>query len=251
MTPIPRQVDFHCHLDLYPDLEEAISACEDTQTATLAVTTTPKAFRRNLQLSSKSKFVRVGIGLHPHLAEERWTELPLFEVLLRETRYVGEIGLDAGPHFYRSLDRQTQVFRRILSACAEQGNKILSVHSVRTVSKILDCVEELFPMDAGKVVLHWFSGSAAEAARASSLGCYFSINQAMFRSERGLAVIKTLPIDRLLTETDGPFVEVDSNPIRPGDVAEAIRLLALARGYDADSMRKQVVINFVALVAQR
>ena len=106
-------------------------------------------------------------------------------------------------------------------------------------------------MDAGKVVLHWFSGSAAEAARASSLGCYFSINQAMFRSERGLAVIKTLPIDRLLTETDGPFVEVDSNPIRPGDVAEAIRLLAMARGYDADSMRKQVVINFVALVAQR
>jgi TatD DNase family protein len=168
MTPMPHHVDFHCHLDLYPDLEEAIRACEDAQTATLAVTTTPKAFRRNLQLSSKSKFVRAGLGLHPHLVEERLTELPLFEALLHETRYVGEIGLDAGPRHYRSLDCQTKVFRRILSVCAEQGNKILSVHSVRTASKILDCVEEHFNLDAGKVVLHWFGGSITNSSKSKS-----------------------------------------------------------------------------------
>ncbi|RWA64053.1 Qat anti-phage system TatD family nuclease QatD [Mesorhizobium sp.] len=244
----PRWVDFHCHLDLYPDLADAISVCEEARVATLAVTTTPKAFRHNLQLASKTEFVRVGLGLHPHLAHERWNELPLFEALLPETRYVGEIGLDAGPRFYRSMDRQTEVFRRILTACAKQGDKILSVHSVRTASQILDHVAELLPASRGKVVLHWFSGSATEAKRAIELGCFFSINQAMFRSERAMAVIKKLPTDRLLTETDGPFVEVNGRPIRPGDAGEATRLLAEISGMEPAEMRNRIVKNLATLV---
>lgn len=216
--------------------------------ATLAVTTTPKAFRRNVQLASKAEFVRVGLGLHPHLAHERWNELPLFEALLPETRYVGEVGLDASPRFYRTMDRQTDVFRKILAACAERGDKILSVHSVRTASQILEHVKELLPETRGKVVLHWFSGSAAEAERATALGCYFSINQAMFRSERTLAVIKKLPLERLLTETDGPFLEVNGRPIGPGDTGEATRLLAETLGIEPAEMRDNIIKNLATLV---
>ncbi len=58
--------------------------------ATLAVTTTPKAFRQNMNLAKGAEFVRIGLGMHPHLAGQRWSELPLFETLLPETRYVGE-----------------------------------------------------------------------------------------------------------------------------------------------------------------
>jgi TatD DNase family protein len=242
-------VDFHCHLDLYPDLAEAIRSCDAARTATLAVTTTPKAFRQNIQLASKSEFVRVGLGLHPQLVHERWSELQLFEALLPETRYVGEIGLDAGPQFYRSFERQTEAFRRILIACANYGNKILSVHSVRSASKVLDHVEELLPRDSGKVVLHWFGGTAAEASRAASLGCYFSVNQAMFKSDRGVSLIKKLPLDRILTETDGPFVEIDGKPIAPGDVSEVVRLIASAVGCGVHDMRRTIVKNFAALVS--
>ncbi|TPJ44462.1 TatD family deoxyribonuclease [Mesorhizobium sp. B2-7-1] len=243
-------VDFHCHLDLYPDLADAIGTCDDARTATLAVTTTPKAFRRNVQLASKSEFVRVGLGLHPQLVHERWNELPLFEALLPETRYVGEVGLDAGPQHYRTFERQTEAFRRILIACASHRDKILSVHSVRTASKVLDHVEELLPRGSGKVVLHWFSGSAAEASRAASLGCYFSINQAMFKSDRGVSLVKKLPPDRLLTETDGPFVEIEGHPIGPGDVLEVVRLLASTLGNEVDDMRRTVVKNLAALVSR-
>ena len=59
----PTLVDFHCHLDLYPDLATAISACDARRAATLAVTTTPKAFSHNRQLASKSEYVRVALGL--------------------------------------------------------------------------------------------------------------------------------------------------------------------------------------------
>ena len=208
----PDYVDFHTHLDLYPDLRRAIAACDRRRTATLAVTTTPKAFVRNLELAEASQFVRVGLGLHPQLVQERSGELALFEKLLRRSRYVGEVGLDGGPHHYRSLDLQKSVFQRILRLSADEGNKILSIHSVRAAKLVLDLLEKHLPSHRGSVVLHWFSGSASEARRAASLGCYFSVNERMLASANGRQVLLEIPDDRLLTETDGPFVERDGRP---------------------------------------
>lgn len=248
MSPKPRQVDFHCHLDLYPDLAAAIATCEAEKTATLAVTTTPKAFRQNMKLAGSSQFVRVGLGLHPHLAAERKSELSLFEALLPETRYVGEVGLDAGPRFFRTLSEQTEVFTRILAMCAAEGNKILSVHSVRTAGKVLDLIEEMLPADRGRVVLHWFSGTKFEIRRAAALGCYFSINQAMLEKPKGQELIQSIPSDRLLTETDGPFIEEAGKAIGPGRVEPALRQLATTLALSFEETQELVVKNLVALV---
>ena len=246
---MPSRVDFHCHLDLYPDLALAIEACETSRTATLAVTTTPKAFRQNKRMAQGAEFVRIGLGLHPHLVEERRSEMALFEALLPETRYVGEVGLDAGPRFYGSMPQQLSVFRQVLSLCNAAGNKILSIHSVRTAGQVLDCVEELLPRDSGRVVLHWFSGSQAEARRAAELGCYFSVNQAMLARERGRTLVASLPEDRLLTETDGPFVESDVGPIGPGDVSLVVERLSALLDKNAADVQRQIVRNLIALVS--
>jgi len=72
----------------------------------------------------------------------------------------------------------------------------------------------------------WFTGSKAEARRASELGCYFSINAAMMTNERGRDLITTLPFERLLTETDGPFTKIDGRPACPVDVETTIDALA-------------------------
>jgi len=249
MSPRPHQVDFHCHLDLYPDLAEAIARCDAAQTATLAVTTTPKAFRQNVKLAQRSKFVRVGLGLHPHLVAERSSELALFEALLSETRYVGEVGLDAGPRFYRSMPQQIEVFRRVLEMCCAQGGKILSVHSVRTASKVLDMIEEFLPRDRGQVVMHWFSGTRAEARRATELGCYFSINQVMLEKPKGQELVQSLPTNRLLTETDGPFVEENAQPIAPGAVQKVVHDLSNILNISVGHAREMVVQNLVELVS--
>jgi len=237
----PEFVDFHCHLDLYPDLNGAIAKCDALRAATLAVTTTPKAFPRNRQLAMHSELVRVGLGLHPQLVEERAAELDLFESLLPETRYVGEVGLDAGPRYYRSFELQKQVFRRILNLCADAGDKVLSVHSVRSAKHVLDLIEECLPVDRGTVVLHWFTGSAAEARRGVQLGCYFSVNERMWASPNGRRVLKSIPDDRVLTETDGPFVERSGQPVAPGEVLLVLNEIANMWGVDSETVRKRIV----------
>jgi TatD DNase family protein len=105
------------------------------------------------------------------------------------------VGLDAGPQFYKSLEAQTQVFRKILERCADAGGKVLTVHSVRSVPAVLDLIESHLPQDRGLVVLHWFTGTMTEARRATALGCYFSINAEMIRSDRGRALISDLPVE--------------------------------------------------------
>lgn len=251
LTRTPRLVDFHCHLDLYPDHVALIRECDREAVATLAVTTTPKAWPRNRDLAQESTHVRVALGLHPQLVAEREAELQLFERFLPETRYVGEVGLDAGPRFYSSFVAQERVFARVLALCAEQGDKILTLHSVRAVVKVLDSLDRNLPPDRGRVVLHWFTGTAAEARRASERGCYFSVNSEMLRSPKHRQLLVKLPPDRLLTETDGPFVISEGLPVRPRAVAQTVADLAKLRGETAEAMALRIVSNLRALVTIR
>jgi TatD DNase family protein len=247
----PDYVDFHTHLDLYPDLSSAIAACDRRRTATLTVTTTPKAFARNRELADSSEFVRVALGLHPQLVEERSDEIALFEKLLPRSRYVGEVGLDAGPRHYRSLDLQKSIFERVLRLCALEEGKILSVHSVRATKPVLDMVEEHMPRERGTVVLHWFTGSVKEVRRGVQLGCYFSVNERMLNSPNGQHVLREIPLDRLLTETDGPFVERNGRPVEAGDVKYAVEAIAGLRGQTLMDIRRQILKNLGALIGGR
>jgi TatD DNase family protein len=241
-------VDFHCHLDLYPDFEAAIANAEAARVYTLTVTTTPKAWRRNLELTRGTRYVRAALGLHPQLVAERANELALWERHLSETRYVGEVGLDAGPRFYKSLDAQKQVFCGILERCAAAGGKILTVHSVRSVPAVLEMIERHLPQDRGVVVLHWFTGTRAEAQRALALGCYFSINSEMLLSERGRTLVAELPMNRILTETDGPFTSIDGQPAGPTTVGATVREIAGVRNEAHESVVNAMHANVKILM---
>ncbi len=162
--------------------------------------------------------------------------MALWEHHLSETRYIGEVGIDASPRFYKSLDVQKQVFRTILERCADAGGKILTVHSVRSVRIVPDMIERHLTRDRGVVALHWFTGTKAEARRAATLGCYFSINAEMMRSDRGRTLVAELPMDRLLTETDGPFTQMDGRPTEPNDARKAIDTLAGVRNLAASAI---------------
>ncbi len=241
-------VDFHCHLDLYPDHAAAIAQAESAGVYTLTVTTTPRAWPRNRELTEKTHYVRAALGLHPQLAEERADELPLWERYLSETRYVGEVGLDAGPRYYKSLDIQKRVFRTVLERCAEAGGKILTVHSVRTAGAVLEMIAKYLPAARGTVVLHWFTGSRSEARQAVALGCYFSVNTEMTRNERGRALIADLPVERLLTETDGPFTRIHGRPSHPMDALIVVDAIAQTRGTTSAIIAGAVRTNLGTLI---
>lgn len=244
----PRGVDFHCHLDLYPDHEAAIARAEAARVYTLTVTTTPKAWPRNHALTKDTRYVRAALGLHPQLVGERGSELPLWEKHLVETRYVGEVGLDAGPRFYKSFEAQKRVFRTVLERCAEAGGKILTVHSVRSAPTVLEMIEAHLPPTRGAVVLHWFTGSRTDARRATALGCFFSVNAEMTRTDKGKMLVADLPLDRLLTETDGPFTQANGRAAEPSDVGAAVSAIAASRGLSVEKVSRAVRLNLQSLL---
>lgn len=247
----PGLVDFHCHLDLYPDHAGAVERCERAGVFTLTVTTTPKAWPRSHELASTTRHVRAALGLHPQLVADRAHEISLWEEYLPRTRYVGEVGLDAGPRFYKSFETQKEVFARVLSRCAASGDKIVTTHSVRAIKTVLDMIEKLMPPNRGRVVLHWFTGTVAEARRAVDLGCYFSVNAAMLANEKRSEITKTLPLDRVLTETDGPFTQTDSRPTTPSDVWIAVEGLARLHGIPPTDVSATIMRNLKSLLTEQ
>lgn len=240
-------VDFHCHLDLHKDMAAAYRRCEALRCATLSMTTTPKAFERNRQFAARTRFVKAALGLHPQLVADRAAELPLLESLLPSTRYVGEIGLDAGKAHYPSFDKQQQIFDRILRLCANQGGKIISVHSVRCPKKVLDSIEIAGVHRTCFVILHWFSAPRSEIQRAIDMGCYFSINERLLSNENGRALVELSPQDRVVTETDAPFLEHCSRPIEAGDVHRCLTLLAEFWSMQTDIVQSKIAKNASSL----
>ncbi len=187
--------------------------------------------------------------MHPQLIHERKDEISLWDQYLMEARYVGEVGIDAGPRYYRSLDLQKEVFGHVLQRCAREGNKVLSVHSVRSAKMVLDLIEAHFSPSRGTIILHWFSGSLSEARRAAELGCYFSINAQMLSNERGRRLVAGLGADRILTETDGPFTQMNDKPARPSDVGHTVEAIAEVRRCPAQEVQDRIARNLRSLLA--
>lgn len=241
-------VDFHCHLDLYPDHRAAVQEAEAAGIFTLAVTTTPRAWPRNHEFAQATRHVRAALGLHPQLVGEHASELALWDSYLAEARYIGEVGLDAGPRFYKSFDLQKQVFEHILRRCAKAGNKVISVHTIRTAKAVLDHIEAYLPSGQGKIVLHWFTGTKAEAKRAIEMDCYFSVNAEMFNSERHISMVSTLPLERLLTETDGPFTQTGERPSKPSDVLVVVEAIGRLHGLSSLEVIANIKANLRGLL---
>ncbi|WP_162737460.1 Qat anti-phage system TatD family nuclease QatD [Agrobacterium deltaense] len=238
-------IDFHCHLDLFPSPEKVADDIERTGTYLLSVTNTPKAFPKTAQLAKGRKRIRTALGLHPQLVKERHTEVPLFRRLLGETRYVGEIGIDGGNDCAHFLDLQKDVFDGLLHASAEIGGRILSIHSRHASGEVVEALSR--HRAAGLPILHWYSGSAAHADKAVQMGAWFSVGLPMLKSRRASSLISSLPRDRILTETDAPFVSTPGGDYPADALSKTEAALASHWKCDVDQVRRQLHANLSAL----
>ncbi len=150
----------------------------------------------------------------------------------------------AYPHGYSSREQQLESFRFVLQLMCTSP-KFVSVHSRRAETAVLDLLEEAA---ATPVVFHWFTGSQAQLERLLHQGHYCSVNPAMVQSTRSKALIEQIPRDRLLTETDGPFVHIGPRPAQPIDVAQVERFIANLWMCSVEEVRTQVYMNMRAVI---
>ena len=235
-------IDFHCHLDLYADPVAVRDECQRRGLYLLSVTTTPSAWKKTAELGANGKRVRTALGLHPQLAQQRMGELALFDELLPAARYVGEIGLDGSAEFRSQWQGQGKTFEHILRRCSDAGGRIMSIHSRRASREVLDALEA-FP-NAGTPVLHWFSGSPRDLDRAVTLGCWFSVGPGMLAGQRGRSLVMRMPRQRVVTESDGPFAQVNGESVMPWIVEGAIRDIAQLWNLPAESTEQVIHNNF-------
>jgi TatD DNase family protein len=242
-----RFVDTHCHIDLYPDYETVIQVTEKAQIYTIAVTNTPSVFRQCAALLERSRFLRPALGLHPELAVQRHSELALFADLLPETRYVGEVGLDfvSSDPDVRTLQRQ--VFATVLDQCAQQDHKVLTIHSRRAAAEVVEMIGNNYPSTC---ILHWFSGSKTVLQQAIAQGCYFSINSSMLANSKGSSTVSAIPRDRVLTETDGPFIQLRGHVVQPSDVQDVVLQLSSLWNTTAEDAQRIIYTNFQRILSR-
>jgi len=233
----------HCHLDLFPDPARTLD--DAPHTVVVLATELPSQYRLLAVRFRGDNRVRVALGLHPlRAATASALELNQLTRQLANTDYVGEVGLDFSRHGRDTKDAQLKVFDRLL-AQPSLRHKVVTVHSRGAESVVIERLRA-----AGVVaILHWYTGPARLIAEALDAGLYFSINPAMLRSEKGKALVASLPHDRALTESDGPFAKVHGHEAAPADMATLASELARAWGMQLDEACDQIYGNMARLYA--
>ncbi len=258
-------IDSHCHIDgpeYDADREEVIArACAAGVTTMLVVGTGDPhtdAFDRAVELAEKHREVYAAVGVHPHDAKlfDDPAERRLLDLVRQRARVIawGEIGLDY--HYDHSpRDVQRDVFRKQLRL-ARNLNLPVVIHSRAADEDTINILrEELTNYERGGV-LHCFGGSLAMARDAIKLGFFISFagNLTFKKAEDLREVARDLPLDRLLIETDCPYltpVPFRGRRNEPAHVIETARCLAGIHRAEVEEIARITSDNFVKLFGVR
>jgi len=237
-------LDSHCHLDLYSNPLQVASEATNRGVFTIAVTNLPSHFRIGLSHVRSLPRIRLGLGLHPLAANEHARELDCFEKSLNLTSFVGEVGLDFSREGKDTRNVQLASFRAIASLLAK-APKVISLHSRGAETAVLDILMEFkIPI----AIFHWYSGPLGSLDEAISKGHYFSVNPAMILSQKGKKLVARIPPDRLLTETDGPYLKIGGKPAQPWDVSLVEKYLSRTCALPPEEVRNRVWLNLLQIL---
>jgi len=253
-------IDSHCHLD-FPDFADELDAVlARARVAGLArIVTISTRVRRHaevLAIAERFPDVYCSVGTHPHHAHEELDVAP--EELIARTRHpkvvaIGEAGLD---HHYdlSPRDAQERGFRNHIAAARLTGLPLV-IHSRDADEDMVRVLEEEMGKGAFPAVLHCFTGGPELARRAIALGLFISFTGILtFKKSDDLrAIAQSLPADRILVETDAPYLAPGSHRGKrnePSYVVETANVLAQTRGVTPDEIARQTTENFFRLFSK-
>ncbi|HEV2745816.1 MAG TPA: TatD family hydrolase [Allosphingosinicella sp.] len=250
-------VDSHCHLNYEGLAEDQQAVLGRARAAGVArmlnISTRAAEWDAVIGLAEREPDVWASVGIHPHDADTHAeVETATLVERARHPRVVGigESGLDF--YYDRSdRDRQRAGFRSHIAAARESGLPII-VHTREAEADTYAILADEMGKGAFTGVIHCFTGTADFARLALDLGFYVSISGIVtFKNARDLQeVAKAIPEDRLLTETDAPFlapVPHRGRTCEPAFVADTARFLAELRGEPVGTLAERTSRNFDSL----
>ena len=253
-------IDSHCHLNYKGLVEDQANVLDRSRAAgvdlMLNIATRESEWDAVLDTAVRERDVWATVGIHPHEADEH-PHVDTAKLVERAAHPrvvgIGETGLD---YYYDHSDRERQQksFRSHIAACRETGLPLI-VHTRDAEEDTIRILREEMEQGAYSGVIHCFTASGAFADAAMALGFYISISGIVtFKSARDLQeTAARLPLDRLLVETDSPFlapVPHRGKPCEPAYVADTARFLASLRGESVEQLAAATSANFRTLFAK-
>ena len=253
-------VDSHCHLNYKGLVEQQVDvlarARESGVSAMLNISTRECEWDDVIGLAEQESDVWASVGIHPHEADQH-VGMDCAKLVEKSAHprvvAVGETGLD---YYYDKSDRAQQCtgFREHIKASRETGLPII-IHTRDAEADTAAILTEEMREGAFTGVIHCFTASAAFARIALDLGMYISLSGIVtFKNAQDLQdVAKWLPEDRLLVETDAPFLAPIPHRGRTGEpafVADTARFVAQLRGMAPEILAQQTSDNFYNLFSK-
>jgi len=253
-------VDSHCHLDFpefAPELDAVVARAGEAGVGIcVSIGTTLAKFPRVLAIAKQFPNVYCSVGIHPHEAKVE----PLADAapLIERARHpkvvgIGETGLD---YFYQHSPREAQIanFRLHIAAARELALPLI-VHTRDAEDDTIAILREEMGTAPFTGLIHCFTGSKRLADAALELGFHISASGIMTfkKSEELRGVLKDVPLDRLLVETDAPFLAPMPHRGKrnePAFVAHTAAALADLKSVSADELARATTDNFFRLFAR-
>ena len=253
-------IDSHCHLNYKGLIEDQKNVLERSRAAgvdlMLNIATRESEWDAVLGTAVREPDVWATVGIHPHEADEH-PHVDTAKLVARASHPrvvgIGETGLD---YYYDRSDRERQQhsFRAHIAACRDTGLPLI-VHTRDAEDDTIRIMRDEMEQGPYSGVIHCFTASGAFADAAMALGFYISISGIVtFKSARDLQeTAARLPLDRLLVETDSPFlapVPHRGKPCEPAYVADTARFLAALRGESVEQLAAATSANFRTLFSK-
>lgn len=251
-----KYIDIHSHLN-FPeydiDRKEVIQRMKDEDIATICIGTDLKNSREVVDLANNNENIFACIGIHPADNHAEVFDEKEYEEMVNNPKVVavGECGLD-----YARLPDDTEIEKKRQRdlfanqiAFAAKHKKPLMIHSrdaYKDVYDVLSSEQKILGKELVKANMHFFSGNVDEARKFLDIGCTISFTGVITFASQYNDVVKFVPMDKIMTETDAPYVA--PIPFRgkrnePGYVKEVYKAMAIIRVEEEEDLRKQVREN--------
>ncbi|HEY8361899.1 MAG TPA: TatD family hydrolase [Tissierellaceae bacterium] len=235
-------IDFHVHIDCFHNYSQIFSNYEKQRVYALFVTNLPEIYQKSMNEFRQSKYVKLALGYNPQLTKKYKFNKELFLKYIYTTKYIGEVGLDFSSEYKDCINEQIDNFAFICN-CVSKHPKIMSIHSRKAERDVLKILDE---HNIEFAVFHWYSGSINTIDEIKERGYYFSVNYNMLKNKKGRELLKRIPLDRILFETDGPFGCTKGKVMTIGKLSAAYK--ELENFYCVDDMKKIVYSNLKTLL---